>query len=57
MVVKSDAMLQHEKVIAEVVAHNPKHPKPGIKYDIAPYMLVVSGVLVIAVAAISIMGR
>ncbi len=51
---KSDAMLQHEKWIAEVVAHNPKHPTPGIAYDVAPWMLGVAGVLVIVAAALSI---
>ena len=55
-VVKSDAMLQHEKWIAWVIEHNPKRPK---EYNPLPevkdMIIVVAVIVVIAGAVLSIM--
>ena len=55
-VVKSDAMLQHEKWIAYVMEHNPKRPK---EYNPLPevkdMIIVVAVIMIIAAAALSIM--
>jgi len=55
-VVKSDAMLLHEKWIAWVVEHNPKRPK---EYNPLPevkdMIIAVAVIMVIAAAALSIM--
>ena len=55
-VVKSDAMLQHEKWIAWVMEHNPKrgkeyNPLPEVK----DMIIVVAVIVIIAAAALSIM--
>lgn len=55
-VVKSDAMLQHEKWIAYVMEHNPKrgkeyNPLPEVKEMI----IAVAVILVVVAAALSIM--
>ena len=53
-VVKSDAMLMHEKTIAEVVAHRPKHANNKIMHiEVRNYVVAAAiiGVIVFAVIA------
>ena len=52
---KSGATLMHEQWIAEVVAHTPKHVTQGIKHDARNFIAAVAVILIIAVAALSIM--
>lgn len=55
-VVKSDAMLQHEKWIAEVVAHRPKRSNDYVMHiEWSKYLLVVAAVAALAIAVISMM--
>jgi len=52
VVVKSDAMLLHEKWIAEVVAHRPKHANNKVMHiEVRNYVIAAAiiGVIVIAV--------
>jgi len=56
VVQKSDAMIQHEKWIAEVVSHRPKRTQQTMMIPEAQnIIMVVAGVLIIVVAALSIM--
>ena len=54
-VVKSDAMLQHEKTIAEVVAHRPKRSNDEVMHIEWRNILVVAAAVVAVVIAISSM--
>jgi hypothetical protein len=55
VVVKSDAMLQHEKTIAEVVAHRPKRSNDEVMHiEWSKILLVAAAVFTIAVAVISL---
>jgi hypothetical protein len=55
-VVKSDAMLQHEKWIAEVVAHRPKRSNDNVMHiEWSKYLLVVAAIAALAIAAVSMM--
>ncbi|HNX09140.1 MAG TPA: hypothetical protein PKL29_03410 [Methanothrix sp.] len=55
-VVKSDAMLQHEKWIAEVVAHRPKRSNEKVMHiEWANYLLVAAALFAIAFAALAMM--
>ncbi len=55
-VVKSDAMLQHEKWIAEVVAHRPKRSNDYVMHiEWSKYLLVAAAVVAVALAAVSMM--
>ena len=50
-VVKSDAMLQHEKTIAEVVAHRPKRSNDEVMHiEWRNYLLAAAAVVAIAIA-------
>jgi hypothetical protein len=50
-VVKSDAMLQHEKTIAEVVAHRPKRSHDEIMHiEWRKYLLAAAAVIVVIIA-------
>ncbi|VVB68801.1 Uncharacterised protein [uncultured archaeon] len=55
-VVKSDAMLQHEKWIAEVVAHRPKRSNEQVMHiEWSRYLIAAAAVLVVVIAALSMM--
>ncbi len=55
-VVKSDAMLQHEKWIAEVVTHRPKRSNDQVMHiEWSKFLLVAAAVAVVAIAAASMM--
>ncbi len=55
-VVKSDAMLQHEKTIAEVIAHRPKRSNEKVMHiEWSKYLLVVAAIFAVVMAAVSIM--
>ncbi|VVB63901.1 Uncharacterised protein [uncultured archaeon] len=55
-VVKSDAMLQHEKWIAEVVAHRPKRSNEQVMHiEWSKYLIVAAAVVVVVIAALSMM--
>jgi hypothetical protein len=54
-VVKSDAMLQHEKWIAEVVAHRPKHRRDVMHIEMRNVIAVVAILSVVLVVAVSLM--
>jgi hypothetical protein len=55
-VVKSDAMLQHEKWIAEVVTHRPKHTNDMVMHiEMRNVVLALAAVAVILIAAASFM--
>jgi len=55
VVVKSDAMLQHEKTIAEVVAHRPKRSNDQVMHiEWSKILLVVAAVFAIVVAVTSL---
>ncbi len=57
-VVKSDAMLQHEKWIAEVVAHRPKRTKDQVMHiEVSNYVMAAAAILVVIIAAVTIMVR
>ncbi len=50
-VVKSAAMLQHEKVIAEVVAHRPKRSNDNVMHiEWSKYFMAAAAVFVVLVA-------
>jgi len=54
-VVKSDAMLQHEKWIQEVVTHRPKHMRTQVMHiEVRNLVLAAGVILVVAIAAISL---
>jgi len=48
-------MLQHEKWIAEVVAHRPKHKKEVMHIEMRNVIVVVAILAVVVVAAVSMM--
>jgi hypothetical protein len=53
-VVKSDAMLQHEKTIEAVVAHRPKRANDQVMHiEWRNFLLVAAAVLVVVIAATS----
>lgn len=53
-VVKSDAMLQHEKWIAEVVAHRPKRSNDQVMHiEWSKILLVAAAVVVVLLAVTS----
>lgn len=53
-VVKSDAMLQHEKTIEAVVAHRPKRSNDHVMHiEWRNFLLVAAAVMVVAIAATS----
>ena len=55
-VIKSDAMLQHEKWIAEVVAHRPKRSNDQVMHiEWSKFLLVAAAIAVVAIAAASMM--
>ncbi len=55
-VVKSDAMLQHEKWINEVVTHRPKHMRENVMHiEVRNLVLAAAVILVIVIAAVSMM--
>lgn len=52
-VVKSDAMLQHEKWIAEVVTHRPKHMRENVMHiEVRNLVLAAAAILVVVIAAV-----
>ena len=56
VVVKSDAMLQHEKTIEAVVAHRPKRSNDNVMHiEWSKYLLVVAAIAALAIAAVSMM--
>jgi len=55
-VVKSDAMLQHEKWIAEVVAHRPKRSNDDVMHiEWRKYIMAAAAILVVIIAIASMM--
>lgn len=55
-VVKSDAMLQHEKWIAEVVAHRPKRSNDQVMHiEWSKILLAVAAIVALGLAASSMM--
>ncbi len=54
-VVKSDAMLQHEKWIAEVVTHRPKHRREVMHIEMRNVVAVIAILAVVVIAAASMM--
>ena len=54
-VVKSDAMLQHEKTIAEVVAHRPKRSNDDVMHIEWRNILLAAAALAVVVLAIASM--
>ena len=55
-VIKSDAMLQHEKWIAEVVAHRPKRSNDQVMHiEWSKFLLVAAAIAVVVIAATSMM--
>jgi hypothetical protein len=55
-VVKSDAMLQHEKWIAEVVAHRPKRSNDNVMHiEWSKYFMAAAAILVVVIAIGSMM--
>ena len=55
-VVKSDAMLQHEKQIAEVVAHRPKRSNDNVMHiEWRTYFMAAAVIMVVVVAIGSMM--
>ncbi len=54
-VVKSDAMLQHEKWIQEVVTHRPKHMRESVMHiEVRNLVLAAAIILVLVIAAVSL---
>jgi hypothetical protein len=52
-VVKSDAMLQHEVWIHEVVTHRPKNMREQVMHiEVRNLVLVAAGILVVVIAAV-----
>jgi hypothetical protein len=53
---KSDAMLQHEKTIEFVLAHNPKGSNDDVMHiEVRNYVVAVAAILVVVIAAVSMM--
>ena len=56
MIKKSDAMLQHEKQIEFVLAHNPKGANNEIMHiEVRNYVVAVAAILVVVIAVVSMM--
>jgi hypothetical protein len=52
-VVKSDAMLQHEVWIHEVVTHRPKHMREKVMHiEVRNLVMAASAILVVIIAAV-----
>ncbi len=57
-VVKSDAMLQHEKWIAEVVAHRPKRTNDQVMHiEWGKFLLAAAAIVIVVLAAVTMMMR
>ena len=57
-VVKSDAMLQHEKWIAEVVAHRPKRSNDKVMHiEVRNYVMAAAVIVIVVLAAVAMMMR
>ncbi len=55
-VVKSDAMLQHEKWIHEVVTHRPKHMREQVMHiEVRNLVLIAAAILVVIIAVVTMM--
>ncbi len=55
-VVKSDAMLQHEKWIHEVVTHRPKHMRENVMHiEVRNLVLIAAALLVVLIAVVTMM--
>ena len=55
-VVKSDAMLQHEKQIAEITSHLPKRANNDIMHiEVANYVVAVAAIAIVVIAVIALM--
>lgn len=55
-VVKSDAMLQHEKWIHEVVTHRPKNMREQVMHiEVRNLVLVAAALLVVVIVAVGMM--
>jgi len=55
-VVKSDAMLMHEKWIDEVVTHRPKHMRENVMHiEVRNLVLAASAILVVVIAIAAMM--
>jgi hypothetical protein len=55
-VVKSDAMLQHEKWIHEVVTHRPKNMREQVMHiEVRNLVLVAAALLVVIIVAVGMM--
>jgi hypothetical protein len=58
MVEKSDAMVQHEKWIAEVVKTRPKRTKEIMMLpEVKDILMVVAAILIVVIAAVSVIYR
>ncbi|MDM7912441.1 MAG: hypothetical protein QUS09_05025 [Methanotrichaceae archaeon] len=56
VVQKSDAMVQHEKWIAEVVAHRPKRTRNEVmRIDVPKLVLIGAAIAVVIIAVLSMM--
>jgi len=56
VVQKSDAMVQHEKWIAEVVAHRPKRTRNEVmRIEVPKLVLIGSAIAVVLIAVLSVM--
>jgi len=52
-VVKSDAMLQHEKWIHEVVTHRPKHMREQVMHiEVRNLVLAAAAIFIVVIAAV-----
>ena len=53
---KSDAMLQHEKTIEFVLAHNPKGSNDDVMHiEVRNYVVAVAAIIFVVIAAVSMM--
>lgn len=58
MVEKSDAMLQHEKSIAELIKTRPKRTREvRMMPEAKDILMVVAAILIVVIAAVSVMYR
>ncbi len=56
VVVKSDAMIQHEKQIAEITAHRPKRSNDEIMHiEVRNYVVAVAAIAVVIIAIMALM--
>ena len=57
-VVKSDAMLQHEKQIVEITSHLPKRANNEIMHiEVRNLVVAVAAIAVVVIAILSMMGK